>query len=63
MKVTVVDSSCMLAIDMGGNSLMTHNTKAEGTDEPRKAIWTSYHKLDTVTYFFNKGAKTRGIKK
>lgn len=37
MKVTIVDSSFVLAFDMDGLSLMTHNMKADGTDEPRKS--------------------------
>lgn len=35
MKVNVADSCCMLAVINGGTSLMTHNKKAEGIDEPR----------------------------
>lgn len=29
-------SSCILTTDAGGNSLITHNTNAEGIDEPGK---------------------------
>jgi hypothetical protein len=35
MKVTALDCACIF-ITGAGNSLMTHNTKAEGTDEPDK---------------------------
>lgn len=44
MNVNVVDSSSccrMLAAIEGGNSLMTHNTYAEGIDEPDKTTHTS----------------------
>jgi len=35
MKVTALDCACIF-VTGAGNSLMTHNTKAEGTDEPDK---------------------------
>lgn len=44
MKVIVVESSrrCrVLAVIEGGNSLITHNTYAEGIDEPEKTTCTS----------------------
>lgn len=46
-KANVVDSSCTLVVIEGGTSLMTHNTKAEGTDEPGK---TNDVKLITKEY-------------
>lgn len=42
IKTIVLDSSCILATLEGGNSLITHNTNAEGTDEPGNFISTSY---------------------
>lgn len=36
MKVTTLVCVCPLAASWGGISLMTHNTKAEGTEEPFK---------------------------
>lgn len=62
MKVNLDDSSCLLAIDMGGNSLMTHNTKAEGTDEPRKENRHLIINFDNGGLLFQKGAITRSIK-
>jgi hypothetical protein len=35
-KVTALDCSCLWTFIGGGNSLMIHNTKAEGTQEPNK---------------------------
>lgn len=32
------ESSCTFTTDDGGNSLITHNINAEGTEEPGKSI-------------------------
>lgn len=41
MNVIVLDSCSRLVTSGGGSSLITHSTKAEGTDEPRKSIKTN----------------------
>ena len=43
MMNVIVLASCMFAAFNGGNSLMIHNIKAEGVDEPGNN--TSYCKL------------------
>ena len=40
MKVTILESSRLMAVTGGGSSLMIHNTNAEGTDEPGKGSKT-----------------------
>lgn len=37
----IPESSCTFTTDDGGNSLITHNINAEGTDEPGKLIQRS----------------------
>lgn len=47
MKVTIVDSSTLLATREGGSSLMTHNTKAAGADEPARRKLNEIHHLES----------------
>ena len=60
MKVTALDCACIF-VTGAGNSLMTHNTKAEGTDEPDKkqAYSNNRHAADkfTKTYAYQLNKK------